>query len=64
MDEFHYHEVVDRTHIAINLFYDAVLTHPAVIDSKELVTLGEEITDKMYEFYRLASERADERSSN
>lgn len=61
LDEFHYHEVVDRTHITIEFLYNILTSHwvfqaPENADLKaKLDKIGEELG----EIYQEVSNRAD-----
>lgn len=54
LDDYHYHEVMDRAHVANDHFYEYVAEHPAVQANKELREKAEAVVSLMYEFYSLA----------
>ena len=53
--KYHYHEIIDRAHVANDHFYEYVEGHIAVQSNEELKVAAEVITAKMYEFYCLCS---------
>lgn len=54
-DEFHWHEVVDRTNLLTETWYDQIEEHIVVEANPELKSMAEEITSMMYQFYCLAA---------
>lgn len=59
LDDYHYHEVVDRSFVYMDGFYEYVEQHPAVQANPELKEKSEEIMDLMYKFYSLSAVYAD-----
>jgi len=59
LDQFHYHEAMDRSHIATDHFHEYVEKHVVVTSNKELKKKAEEVTSLMYEFYNLCSSYID-----
>ena len=53
LDKYHYHEIIDRAHVANDHFHEYVENHPAVMSNKELKEKAEQVTSIMYEFYNL-----------
>jgi hypothetical protein len=47
LDEFHYHEVIDRLMIMHNHYYDDIMNHPVIKQSEELTVLAEDIFKKL-----------------
>lgn len=43
LDEFHYHEVIDRLLIFQNQYFDYVMNHPVVEQSDHLTEVAEDI---------------------
>lgn len=54
LDDYHYHEVMDRASVATDHFYDYVAEHPAVQANSELKEKADAVVNLMYEFYSLA----------
>lgn len=59
LDEFHYHEVVDRTSLLLDTFFEKIEEHPAVLANSELLQKAENVVKEMYEFYTLAAVYSD-----
>ena len=52
LDEFHYHEIIDRLHIIINTVEDHLLSHPVCCESSDVKTLIEERQAKLIKAYQ------------
>lgn len=59
LDNYHYHEVTDRSFVYMDGFYEYVGEHPAVLANPELKEKAEEVMDLMYRFYSLSAIYAD-----
>ena len=59
LDKYHYHEAMDRAHIATDHFHEYVENHPAVMSNIELSAAAEHVTDELYKFYNLCSAYTD-----
>ncbi|RLD66085.1 MAG: hypothetical protein DRI84_05550 [Bacteroidetes bacterium] len=64
LDKYHYFEILDRSHVANDHFYEYVETHPAVQANPELKKRAEEVTALMYRFYCLTSAYLDNDNAN
>lgn len=51
LDDFSYHEAMDRAYIACDHFYEYVAQHAVVKSNKELAEAAEQVNDVMYKFY-------------
>jgi len=51
LDKYHYHELLDRAHVANDHFHEYVETHCAAQENKELKDAAKKVTALMYEFY-------------
>ncbi len=59
MDVFHYHEVLDRLHLAQFMLEDHLLSHPAMEENlaiKNMVAEAQELLGKAYQAIGQASE--------
>ncbi len=54
LDDYHYHEVMDRAHVATDHFYEYVAEHSAVQANPKLKEKADAVVSLMYEFYSLA----------
>ena len=52
LDEFHYHEALDRTYIVCNLMEDLLIEHPAIIQNDSLATKVKLAQDLLLEVYQ------------
>ena len=50
--ELYWHEALDRSHVALDHFYEHVYNHPAVQHDKELEILATAVTDAMGDLYQ------------
>jgi len=55
LDKYHYHELLDRAHVANDHFHEYVEKHIAVQENESLKDAAKEITSVMYKFYCLCS---------
>lgn len=55
LDDFHYHEVVDRASVATDSWFEHIEEHVVVLANPELKERAEEVTAMMYQFYCLAA---------
>lgn len=62
-DEFHYHEVLDRTHVLLSTWEEHINEHQVVFNNEELKSKSEEIMDLIGEFYQLISNVEEENES-
>jgi len=63
LDEFHYHEVLDRTHVLLSTWDNYINDHPVVVASDELRKKSEEIMELIGEFYQLIPNIEEENES-
>lgn len=54
MDEFSYHEVLDRAFIVYDIFNDHILYHDVVQSTPELEKAAMEISILLHSFYQMA----------
>lgn len=54
LDEFHYHEVMDRAYVLMEAVENALLEHPAVAAHSHLRGLVSEAHDRLYDVYQAA----------
>ena len=52
LDEFYYHEALDRTHLVLEIFTDFVADHPAITSNMDLHGLAETIGNDLAELYQ------------
>ena len=52
LDEFHYHEVIDRLHVLISTLDDHVIRHPVMDKHIEVRLIVETALDKLVEAYQ------------
>ena len=52
LDEFYYHEALDRTHLILEIFTDFVVEHPTITSNMDLHGLAETIGDDLAELYQ------------
>ncbi len=53
LDEYHYHEAIDRAHIVNDHFHEYVEKHPVIMANGELKKKAEEVSTLLYSFYNL-----------
>lgn len=64
LDRYGHHEVIDRAHVALEMFYDFVYSHPVVQSSPDLSKKADAILKSMSQFYQMAGEAADNYDEN
>ena len=52
LDKFHWHEALVRTHMVRDLFYDFVLSHPAIEQDDTLAAQAEVIMGLLGDLYQ------------
>lgn len=52
LDEFHYHEALDRTHVCLSIIDDNLLKHPVIQKHKKLKIRVELAQDILVEVYQ------------
>ena len=52
LDEFHWHEALDRSLLAFEFFDERVRQHPAIEQTKELQREAQAISDRMFQLYQ------------
>jgi len=57
LDEFHYHEALDRAHIICENIDDHLLQHPVCKLDKEISIKVEEALNTLYEAYQIIGSR-------
>ena len=53
LDSYHYHEAIDRTHLAVNFIYEHLAQHPVYHKHIELKTKIDEIISGLAMLYQL-----------
>lgn len=61
LDSYHYHEAIDRTHIATNFLEENLAEHPVYHKHGELKTKIDEIISGLAELYQLIGALDEER---
>lgn len=56
LDEFHFHEVLDRTHIIAMLLSDHLMEHPVIRQNPEWLDLVSNALDSLNELYQAVGE--------
>jgi hypothetical protein len=59
LTDYHYFEVMDRSYIAVDIFNEHIVDHPAVQSNPELKKQAEYVSDILYKFYCLTSNYLD-----
>lgn len=54
LDEFHYHEMLDRLSVVISIVDSALVQHPVAKLDKNIQQLIDEANEKLSEAYQLA----------
>jgi len=57
LDDYHYHEVIDRLHVVMSTIDDHLIQHPVLkleSDAKDLVVAA---VDKLWEAYQLVADK-------
>ena len=57
LDEFHYHEMLDRLHVIMSMVDDHLQQHPVAKIDVELKTLISEAQDKLWLAYQLTGNK-------
>ena len=52
LDEFHWHEALDRSYLAVEWFSEFVEDHPAVRRTPSLRKMARKLTDDLASFYQ------------
>ena len=52
LDDFHYHEVLDRSDMILSIISEHLLAHPIVAENKEYKVLVDRAIDSIYELYQ------------
>lgn len=55
LDEFHYHEAMDRTGVALNHWTESVTQHPVAVKHKKLRRACERVEAAMAKAYTIAA---------
>lgn len=53
LDEFHYHEVMDRLHVIMGTISDFLVSHPVCDEHEDIKELMESAVYKLAEAYQL-----------
>jgi hypothetical protein len=56
LDEFHWHEAVDRTAVVANMVEDVLLNHPAIKQTPKLYELAQTAEALLWELYQTAAQ--------
>ena len=51
LDDFHYHEALDRSYLVLEMFNEYVLEHPVIEKHKELKKEADRLSSDLYLFY-------------
>ena len=57
LDDYHWHEALDRTNIVMCMFDDFVATGPAVTSDPELIAIANRVEVALHELYRAIGKR-------
>lgn len=57
MDEFSYHEALDRTHVLLCMLDEHLLSHPVIESDPKLKKIAEDIEDLLGELYQLIGQK-------
>ena len=55
LDEFYYHEALDRAHIVHEHFCEHVESHPVIQQEEELKLAARKLSAELYKFYCVVS---------
>mgnify|MGYP000249886067 CR=1 FL=1 len=58
LDEFHWHEVMDRTDMIASMVDDFLAAHPAIQSNPELVSQVESVGSDLGHLYQMASQKS------
>jgi len=53
LDEFHYHEALDRSYIIADMIENVLITHPVIENNKDLKIKVEKAQDIICEVYQM-----------
>jgi hypothetical protein len=53
----YWHEAVDRSHVALDHFYEYVAKHPVILHDKDLLKAADDILQAMNNFYQMVSRK-------
>ena len=57
VDQFHWHEALDRSMLAFEFFDERVRQHPAIEGTKDLKREADEIADRLFRLYQALGEK-------
>ncbi len=60
LDQFHYHEALDRTHLLLDTWLNMVESHWIMPENEDLRIKAIEISSLMSDLYQSIAERSDE----
>jgi hypothetical protein len=60
LDEFHWHEALDRAYLAVEWFTQNVESHPAVRQTAELRKRALKLTEELTDFYQAVAARGED----
>jgi hypothetical protein len=52
LDEFHYHEFMDRSSLMMYMVNSALTEHPLYYENEEIKKMVDEISDKIFDLYQ------------
>ena len=58
LDQFHYHEALDRLHVVMETIDTHLTQHPVLKLNKDIAVLVEEAQTKLFQAYQLAGEKS------
>ena len=61
LDEYSYHEAMDRACVAMELFNSSVQTHPVTESNPELKKGADDVMELLYGFYAKCAEYTDKK---
>lgn len=53
LDKFHWHEALDRTHIAVDTFNEHIVSHPVIQQMNDLKSAADKASDALMELYQM-----------
>ena len=59
LDEFHYHELLDRLHVTMSNIDDHLQQHPVAKLNTDIKDLISEAQDKLWEAYQITANKND-----
>ena len=54
----HWHEALDRSHVACDQFSGYIQNHPAILHNKELKDAARKVVETMQDFYQLVGRKS------